>query len=417
MDRCKYGAKRGEMKVYLVGGAVRDQLMGYPVRERDWVVVGGTREALLQQGYQQVGREFPVFIHPKTGEEYALARTERKQDVGYYGFQCDFNPHVRLEEDLARRDLTINAIAMDEQGQLIDPFHGQAAIAAKRLEHVSDAFIEDPVRILRVARFMARFYHAGFHIAQNTMMLMRAMVQSAEVGHLIPERVWQELDKSLGEPNPEQFILVLRQCGALKVVIPEIDALFGIPAPHASSPLIDSGLQALDALQKATAVSDSKIVRFAALMHGIGHLCTAMADWPKHQAQKAAIANKLDACCQRLRVPKDYQHVARLTALWWQTIQQLPLLSAEQIVSTLQQCDAFRRPLIFATLLITCDAIATTPFAKSAQSWQRILAHCQQVTAASLVAAGFKGRDIQQGLYQKRVDAVRQLLEQDHEKK
>lgn len=219
------------MKVYLVGGAVRDQLLGYPIKERDWVVVGATPEQMRQQGYQQVGRDFPVFLHPSTREEYALARTERKSGHGYYGFDCDYNQQVTLEEDLLRRDLTINAMAQDEQGQLVDPYHGQADLKSKILRHVSDAFVEDPVRVLRVARFAARYHHLGFKLADETRALMYAMVKRGELAYLVAERVWQEWQRSLEENHPEMFIQVLRACGALKAILPEIDVLFGVPNP------------------------------------------------------------------------------------------------------------------------------------------------------------------------------------------
>ncbi len=233
------------MKVYLVGGAVRDQLLGLDTKERDWVVVGATPEMLLQQNYRQVGRDFPVFLHPVSKEEYALARTERKSAPGYYGFVCDFSSQVTLEEDLARRDLTINAMARDEQGTLIDPYHGQKDLKNKILRHVSPAFSEDPVRVLRVARFAARFHHLGFRLANETRALMYAMVKQGELAHLVPERVWKEWQKSLEEVNPEQFILTLRSCGALKIILPELDALFGIPNPYHYHHEIDSGIHSL----------------------------------------------------------------------------------------------------------------------------------------------------------------------------
>lgn len=404
------------MKVYLVGGAIRDQLLGYPVRERDWVVVGGTPEALINQGFQQVGRDFPVFLHPKTREEYALARIERKQTAGYYGFRCDFNPEVTLEEDLARRDLTINAMAMDDSGTIIDPFDGQAALREKILQHVSPAFVEDPVRVLRVARFAARFHHLGFSVADETRCLMNEMVKQGEVSHLVPERVWQEFQRSLSEKNPEQFITVLRNCGALRVVIPEFDRLFGIPnlidSPHSlvgegeRVSIIDSGLQALDALKKIVLVSESPVLRFAALFHNIGNICTPIADWPTHRSTKEAIHQQIATLCLRLRVPKEYSQLAQMTAQFYRTIQQLPMLTAETIVTTLEQCDAFRRPENFAELLLICDAIACHPSQQQAKYWQIIAENCGKITAKSLIAQGCEGRGIKSGLHQKRVEFV-----------
>ena len=255
------------MKTYLVGGAVRDQLLGEPFHEHDWVVVGGTPAELLKQGYQQVGRDFPVFLHPKTKEEYALARTERKAGAGYYGFECDFNPSVTLEEDLSRRDLTINAMAMDDNQHVIDPYDGQADLKAKQLKHVSPAFVEDPVRVLRVARFAARYHRLGFVVADETRALMQGMAEQGELAHLVPERVWQEWQKSLCEANPEIFIDVLQACGAVAVILPEFEA-------------ID-----LNALIAASKLSDDPVIRFSALLVKL------------EQAQ-------IEALSKRLRVPK-----------------------------------------------------------------------------------------------------------------
>ena len=394
------------MKVYLVGGAVRDQLLGYPVHERDWVVIGSTPDELLKQGYQQVGRDFPVFLHPKTREEYALARTERKHSVGYYGFACDFNPHVSLEDDLARRDLTINAMAMDELGELTDPYHGMDAIREKILRHVSPAFIEDPVRVLRVARFAARYHHLGFIVADETRRLMGDMVKHGEVSYLVPERVWQEFHRSLGEKNPEQFITVLRSCGALRVVIPELDCLFGIPNSPQAYPLIDSGLQAIDALKKMTALSESPALRFAALMHGLGNGCTPMTCWPEHQPSSEVVHQRIETMCQRLRIPKEYSHLAHMTAQFYRVIQQLPELDAETIVTTLEQCDAFRRPIVFEQCLYICDAIAVSSFQQHAKNWQIIGENCGKINAQSLIDEGYQGEGIKKGLHQKRVDFV-----------
>lgn len=262
------------MKTYLVGGAVRDSLLGYPIHERDWVVVGATPEQLLEQGYRQVGRDFPVFLHPSTGEEYALARTERKSAPGYYGFQCRFDPSVSLQDDLLRRDLTINAMAVDAEGELIDPYHGQADLQAKLLRHISPAFAEDPVRILRVARFAARYHHLGFKLAEETRQLMYSMVKKGELAYLVAERVWQEWQRSLQEKNPEIFITILRACGALKIVLPELDCLFGIPNPRHYHPEVDSGVHSLLSLQACVTMTCDPMLRFAALVHDLGKGCT-----------------------------------------------------------------------------------------------------------------------------------------------
>jgi tRNA nucleotidyltransferase (CCA-adding enzyme) len=394
------------MKVYLVGGAVRDQFLGYPVRERDWVVVGATPELLLQKGYQQVGRDFPVFLHPMTREEYALARTERKQGSGYYGFSCDFNPHVTLEEDLRRRDLTINAMAMDESGHLIDPFNGLDDLKKRCLRHVSDAFVEDPVRVLRVARFAARYHHLGFTLADETRCLMVEMVKQGELAHLVPERVWQEWASSLGEKNPEQFILVMRGCGALSVVIPELDRLFGIPISVADYPLIDTGIQAIESLTKMAAISEEPPLRFAALCRHLAYTSTPMKSWPKHQPTATQIQTHISSLCHRLRIPKEYMQLAQMTAQFYSVLQQLPQLDAETIVSIFERCDAFRRPEIFKQVLMIADAIRLDSSAQYATNWLKMLNICGTISAQSLIDQGYQGEAIKKGLHQKRVAAI-----------
>jgi tRNA nucleotidyltransferase (CCA-adding enzyme) len=398
--------QEADMKVYLVGGAVRDELLGYPVHERDWVVVGAKPDVLLRQGYQQVGRDFPVFLHPNTHEEYALARTERKQGAGYYGFTCDFNPQVTLEEDLRRRDLTINAMAKDENGRIIDPFNGQADLNQKSLRHVSSAFIEDPVRVLRVARFAARYHHLGFTVAEETRQIMVEMVKRGELLHLVAERVWQEFYRSLSERNPEQFILVLRACGALSIVFPELDALFGIPNPPESYPHIDSGLQALDALKKMTAFSLDPLLRFAALMHNLGHLATPVSQWPHHAPTLAETRVYVQALCHRLRAPSQFTEFAQLTAQFYQPLGQFQQLDAPQCVNYLEQCDAFRKPERFAQLLEVVDVIARPLLTPQAKNWLSILDICGKITAQSAIEQGCQGKDIKQKLHQQRVDAV-----------
>lgn len=394
------------MKVYLVGGAVRDQLLGYPVHERDWVVVGGTPEELIRKGFQQVGRDFPVFLHPETREEYALARTERKQAAGYHGFTCDFNPHVSLEDDLIRRDLTINAMAMDKDGTLIDPCHGRVDLQQRCLRHVSTAFMEDPVRVLRVARFAARYHHLGFTLADETRYLMVEMVKNGELSHLVPERVWQEWDRSLHEKNPEQFIAVLRRCGALAVVIPELDALFGIPNRPEICPLIDTGIQAMEALRQAAELSDSPLLRFAALWHDIGNASTSMSNWPVHQPSKTTIQQQVRALCERLRIPKTYEHLAIMTAQFYPILQRLEELDADTIVTTLEQCDAFRRPKIMDQLIWLADVIKRRSLGKQAKNWLKLREICGKISARILIDQGCQGEGIKTGLHQKRVDWV-----------
>ena len=297
------------MKTFLVGGAVRDALLKLPVKDKDWVVVGATPEAMLEQGYQQVGRDFPVFLHPDSREEYALARTERKNGKGYTGFVTWSAPDVTLEQDLQRRDLTINAIAQDENGRLIDPYHGQRDIAQRQLRHVSDAFNEDPLRVLRVARFAARFAHLNFRIAAETQQLMQQMVSSGELAHLTAERVWKETEKALTSRNPQVYFQVLRDCGALQVLFPELDNLFGIPAPAKWHPEIDTGVHTLMTLTMAAALSESVDVRFATLFHDVGKALTPPEKWPSHHGHglagvpvwKVWRIRRVTICDERLR--------------------------------------------------------------------------------------------------------------------
>src|ERR1700733_6778463 len=302
------------MQVYLVGGAVRDALLGLAVKEKDWVVVGGTREELLRRKFREVGRDFPVFLHHDTHEEHALARLERKVSPGYRGFAVEFGPDVTLEEDLARRDLTINAMARAADGTLIDPFGGAGDLDARILRHVSPAFAEDPVRILRVARFAARFAPLGFGVAPETLALMRAMVERREVDALVPERVWQETEKALREPQAAEFFRVLRACGALQPIYPEIDALFGVPQPPQWHPEIDTGLHTLMVLDQAVALSEDTRVRFAGLVHDLGKAATPPSEWPSHRGHEERSVALIEILCARLRIPSDYRELALIVA-------------------------------------------------------------------------------------------------------
>ncbi|MBA2652273.1 MAG: multifunctional CCA addition/repair protein [Tatlockia sp.] len=402
------------MKIYLVGGAVRDKLLGYPVKERDWVVVGATPEQLLKQGYQQVGRDFPVFLHPKTKEEYALARTERKSAPGYYGFDCDFNQNVSLEDDLLRRDLTINAMAEDEKGQIIDPFKGYADLQNKILRHVSPAFVEDPVRVLRLARFAARFHHLGFKLADETKALMYKMVKQGELAHLVPERVWQELQRSLEEKNPEVFIQTLRSCGALQVVLPEIDALFGVPNPPNHHPEIDSGVHTLMVLQAAVELSVDSLVRFGALVHDLGKATTAMEEWPKHHGHEERGVEIIESLCKRLRIPADYRKFAVMVSRYHLKIHRLFELKAETIVKVLEQTDAFRRPKLFENLVLACEADSQGRGRKidykQAPQWLFVLFECAKVSSQNLIEQGFQGEAIKHEIHKRRVACVELIL-------
>jgi tRNA nucleotidyltransferase (CCA-adding enzyme) len=404
------------MKVYLVGGAVRDQLLGLPIKERDWVVVGAKPEDLLKKKFKQVGRDFPVFLHPQTKEEYALARTERKSAPGYYGFECDFSSSVSLEEDLARRDLTINAMALDEQDKLIDPYHGMDDIQNKILRHVSAAFIEDPVRVLRVARFAARFHHLGFKLANETRLLMYSMVKRGELAHLVPERVWQEWQSSLEEKNPQQFILTLRACDALKIILPEINALFGVPNPPKYHLEVDSGIHTLMVLKSAANLSPDPVTRFAALVHDLGKASTPMSLWPKHPGHEEKGVALIENLVKRLRVPNHYRGLAVLVSRFHLTIHRLLELKPKTVVQLLEKTDAFRRPQLFLNLLIACQADAegrgrgsSTQYQRSKQ-WSYILSECVKVTSQHMMALGYKEKAIKEALHQHRVACVDIIL-------
>lgn len=410
------------MKIYLVGGAVRDQLLGYPLKEQDWVVVGASPEQLLKQGYQQVGRDFPVFLHPLTREEYALARTERKSAPGYYGFVCDFDQTVSLEEDLLRRDLTINAMAQDEKGQLIDPYQGYADLQAKILRHVSPAFAEDPVRVLRVARFAARYHHLGFKLAEETRALMYKMVKQGELAHLVAERVWQEWQRSLGEKNPEIFIRTLRSCGALKIVLPELDDLFGIPNPYNHHPEVDSGVHSLMVLQVAVELSTDPMLRFAALVHDLGKAATPMQEWPKHHGHEERGVEIIESLCKRLRIPADYRKFAVMVSRCHLKIHRLLELKAATIVTILEQTDAFRRPKLFENLVLVCEADAQGRGRKidykQARQWLYVLMECAKLSPKNLIEQGFQGEEIKKELHKRRVACVKLILNswEQHEK-
>src|SRR5271168_3384132 len=344
------------MQVYLVGGAVRDALLGLPVKERDWVVVGGTREELLRLRYREVGRDFPVFLHPDSHEEYALARLERKVAPGYRGFTVEFGPGVTLEEDLARRDLTINAMAERGDGTLLDPYGGQRDLESRVLRHVSPAFIEDPVRILRVARFAARFAPLGFRVAPETAALMRSMVERGEAGALVAERVWQETEKALRESAASRFFAVLRECGALQAIYPEIDALFGVPQPAQWHPEIDTGVHTLMVVDQAAGLSSDARVRFAALVHDLGKGTTPREKWPSHAGHEERSVALIDALCERLRVPSEYRDLSVIVARYHGNVHRAFELKPKTILEMLEKSDAFRRPERFAHALLACEA-------------------------------------------------------------
>jgi len=347
------------MKIYLVGGAVRDALLGRPFTERDYVVVGAQPADLLALGYRPVGKDFPVFLHPQSGDQYALARTERKTGAGYYGFATRFSPDVTLEEDLARRDLTINAMAQSIEGSdVVDPYGGRRDLEARVLRHVSPAFVEDPLRVLRVARFAARFAPLGFTIAPETMQLMREIVCSGELQALVAERVWVETERALGEKTPAVYFEVLRQCGALAALLPEIDCLFGVPQPENWHPEIDTGIHTLQVLDVACELSSETTVRFAALVHDLGKGVTPRDQWPRHVGHEQAGVRVIGQMCERLKVPTEHRELGQLVSREHQRIHRAGELRDTTVLEVLEAADAFRRPERFDRLLLACEADA-----------------------------------------------------------
>lgn len=418
------------MQIYLVGGAIRDALLGRPGSDHDWVVVGATPEQMVAQGYLPVGRDFPVFLHPETREEYALARTERKSAPGYRGFVVHAAPDVTLEQDLARRDLTINAIALpaDKIGaydrldvdplDLVDPFEGQRDLHDKRLRHVTDAFREDPVRILRVARFAARF--DDFAVAPETMALMRDMVEAGEVNALVPERVWQELSRGLMETKPSRMFELLRECGALTVLLPEVDRLWGVPQPEAHHPEVDTGVHLMMVLDMAAHLNAPLSVRFACLVHDLGKGTTPADALPRHIGHEQRSAKLLRAVCDRWRVPVDIRELADVVAREHGNIHRSGELNAAAVVRLLERCDAFRKPQRFDEVLQACECDARGRLGLEARPYPQrdrlaaALAAAQSVAtepiAREALAAGATGPKIGEAITRARIAAVAQGL-------
>ncbi len=401
------------MQTYLVGGAVRDRLLGLPVRERDWVVVGARETELEALGYKRVGRSFPVFLHPESQEEYALARTEKKTAPGYHGFEICADETVSLEEDLARRDLTINAIAKDGDSNYIDPFNGRDDLANKTLRHVSDAFREDPVRVLRAARFAARFHELGFTIAAETLELMRDMAASGEIDALIPERVWKETQTALGETRPDVYFQVLKDCGALAIVFPELDALFGVPQPERWHPEIDTGLHTLMAVRDSAARNCSVQVRFAVLVHDLGKGTTPKSEWPSHRGHEERSVNLIDQLCDRISVPNKFRDLAIPVARYHGLCHRANELKPATLLKLLEGLDAFRRPERLPEFIESCkaDARGRTGFeddeyAQSERLSEAFLA-ARSVDAGALARAGHVGEALGEALRQARIAAIR----------
>lgn len=401
------------MEIFLVGGAVRDKLLGRPVAEKDWVVVGATPQAMIDLGYQPVGKDFPVFLHPQTKEEYALARTERKTAPGYTGFQFYAAEDVTLEQDLTRRDLTINAMAENANGELIDPFGGAADLHKRVLRHVSPAFAEDPVRILRIARFAARYHHLGFAVAEETLELMRTMVASGEVDHLVAERVWKEMSRALTETDPQVFFTTLRDCGALARILPEVDKLFGVPQRPEYHPEVDTGVHTLMSLQQACRLSPSVDVRFAVLVHDLGKGETPQEEWPRHHDHERRSMPLVRAVCQRLAIPKSARDLALAVAEFHTHCHRALELKPVTLVKTLEKLDAFRRPERFRDFLLCCEADARgrTGFEDrdypQAEYFAGALHACSQVRVADLLEKGLSGAALGEALHRERVNAVK----------
>lgn len=403
------------MKTYIVGGAVRDELLGLPVKDRDHVVVGATPEQMVALGYKPVGKDFPVFLHPQTHEEYALARTERKTGKGYKGFQVYAAPEVTLEEDLARRDLTINAIAKDDAGALTDPYNGLVDIESKTLRHVSAAFAEDPVRILRAARFAARF--TEFHVAPETMNLMRQMVEAGEVDALVSERVWQELAKGLMENKPSRMFEVLRECGALKRILPELDRLWGVPQPAQYHPEVDTGVHVMMVVDYAASQNYSLPVRFAALTHDLGKGTTPADILPRHIGHEERSVHLLKDVCLRLRVPNDCKELAHIVAKFHGKVGRSDEMRADTMVRLLQDTDAFRQPERFKEFLRACesDSRGRTGFENKpfphADKLLKVLQAAMSVDAGAIAKRLDEPSMIKAAVYEARVEAVKLLLD------
>ncbi|WP_322803562.1 multifunctional CCA addition/repair protein [Vibrio alfacsensis] len=400
------------MQVYLVGGAVRDHLLGIRSYDQDWVVVGSTPEIMLSQGYNAVGKDFPVFLHPKTKEEHALARTERKSGAGYTGFECFFDQSVTLEDDLIRRDLTINAMAMDNEGKLYDPYGGQKDLQAKVLRHVSAAFIEDPLRVLRVARFAAKLAHLDFRVAEETMQLMRDMVQNGELSTLTPERVWQEWHKSLSTSRPDVFLSVLKECGALAIVLPEIDALFGVPQPEKWHPEIDTGIHTLMVAEQAAKLSDSLPVRFAAQVHDLGKGVTPESEWPSHKMHCHTGLKLIKKLCDRVRVPNEFRDLALMVCEQHSNIHRAAELKPQTIIKILNKFDVWRKPERLQDILICCQAdhagrkgLEDQPYPQ-ANLFIRAYQAAASVEVQAIIKDGFKGPAIRDEQEKRRIEAV-----------
>ena len=404
------------MKAFLVGGAVRDQLLGIPVKERDWVVLGETPESMINRGFRPVGKDFPVFLHPESHEEYALARTERKTAPGYKGFVVHASPDVTLEQDLLRRDLTINALAMTPEGEIIDPFNGQADLENRIFRHISPTFNEDPVRVLRLARFTARFDHLNFRIAEETQRLMTQMVESGEIDYLVPERVWAELYKALSEQSPAAFFKTLRDCHALEKIFPEIDALFGVPQPEKHHPEIDTGLHCILSLEQASRLSSKPEVRFAALVHDLGKALTPKTQWPHHYGHEQKGLLALDRLCERLHIPNAYKNLARQVMKFHTHCHRAFELRASTLVDMLSDLNAFKPTNRLTDMLMACEAdrkgrtgFENAPYPQ-AEYIKRVAEAAGGIDTSPVLQSELKGPQIGQAIRQLRIKAAADFI-------
>lgn len=401
------------MQILLVGGAVRDKLLNIDVHDQDWVVVGATPECLLEKGFTAVGKDFPVFLHPETKQEYALARTERKTGTGYKGFDCYFSPDVTIEEDLLRRDLTINAMAQDDTGKLIDPYGGQLDLNNRILRHVSHAFVEDPLRVLRVARFAAKLHHLGFTIADETLALMKAIVASRELEHLTAERIWQEWYKSLSTQDPQIFLSVLRDCGALNVILPELDSLFGVPQPEKWHPEIDTGIHNLLVAKQAARLTPSTKIRFAAQMHDLGKGITPKHEWPSHKKHCHTGQAIINTLCDRIRVPNDYRELALIVCQQHSNVHRAAELRPETLLKVLNSFDVWRKPERLEQVLIACmaDSRGRTGYEDIDYPQKAIFEQAYNaalsVNAQQVIKDGYQGAAIREEMQKRQIAAIK----------